>query len=65
MAELKLTVERLQIGVFVKLPVKWGEHPFMFTSFKIKSQEQIEVIRNLGLKHVIVVPEKSDKPPYR
>lgn len=63
MAELKLTVERLQIGVFVKLPVKWGEHPFMFTSFKIKSQEQIEVIRNLGLKHVIVVPEKSDKPP--
>ncbi len=63
MAELKLTVERLQIGVFVKLPVKWGEHPFMFTSFKIKSQEQIEVIRNLGLKHVIVVPEKSDTPP--
>ncbi|MGY5451786.1 HD-GYP domain-containing protein [Agarivorans sp. MS3-6] len=63
MAEIKLSVERLQTGVFVKLPVKWGEHPFMFTSFKIKSQDQIEVIRNLGLKHVIVVPEKSTAPP--
>ncbi|WP_432455804.1 MULTISPECIES: HD-GYP domain-containing protein [unclassified Agarivorans] len=63
MAEIKLSVERLQTGVFVKLPVKWGEHPFMFTSFKIKSQDQIEVIRNLGLKHVIVVPEKSDNAP--
>ncbi|MDO6765544.1 HD-GYP domain-containing protein [Agarivorans sp. 1_MG-2023] len=63
MAELKLNVERLQTGVFVKLPVKWGEHPFMFTSFKIKSQDQIDVIKNLGLKHVIVVPEKSDTPP--
>lgn len=63
MAELKLSVERLQPGVFVKLPVKWGEHPFMFTSFKIKSNEQIAVIRSLGLKHVIVVPDKSTSPP--
>ncbi|MFO6424150.1 HD-GYP domain-containing protein [Motilimonas sp. KMU-193] len=63
MAELKISVNRLQLGNYVKLPVNWGDHPFLFSNFKIKSQEQIEVIRNLGLKHVTIVPDKSDNLP--
>ncbi len=63
MAEIKISVDRIQEGNYVKLPVTWGSHPFLFTNFKIKSQEQIDVIRKLGLKHVTIVPEKSDVPP--
>ncbi|MCE2596837.1 HD-GYP domain-containing protein [Motilimonas cestriensis] len=63
MAELKISVNRLQLGNYVKLPVNWGNHPFLFSNFKIKSQDQIDVIRNLGLKHVTIVPEKSDNLP--
>jgi HD-GYP domain-containing protein (c-di-GMP phosphodiesterase class II) len=63
MAEIKLSIDRLQEGIYIKLPVKWGDHPFMFSSFKIRSQQQIDVIRHLGLKHVLVIPEKSDTSP--
>ena len=63
MAELKISVNRLQLGNYVKLPVNWGSHPFLFSSFKIKSQGQIDIIRHLGLKHVTIVPEKSDNLP--
>jgi putative nucleotidyltransferase with HDIG domain len=36
------------------------EHPFTFSSFKIKSLEQIETIQSLGLTRIRYSPEKSD-----
>ncbi|GAA4498415.1 HD-GYP domain-containing protein [Pseudaeromonas paramecii] len=63
MAGIKISIDRLQIGNYVKLPVNWKDHPFLFSSFLIKSQEQIDLIRSLGLKQVVIFPDKSDTPP--
>ncbi|MCV6003771.1 DUF3391 domain-containing protein, partial [Escherichia coli] len=37
--------------------------PFLLNSFKIKDQEQVEMIRHLGVKFVYFNPEQSDAVP--
>ncbi|QYJ80199.1 HD-GYP domain-containing protein [Shewanella acanthi] len=59
----KVSVSQLQIGNFVRLPVSWKDHPFLFSSFLIKQSAQIELIKNLGIQFVIVDLERSDTPP--
>ncbi|EHR0247898.1 HD-GYP domain-containing protein [Vibrio parahaemolyticus] len=63
MAAIKLTVDRIQPGLHIRLPLKWNDHPFLLNSFKIKDQEQIEMIRHLGVKFVYFNPEQSDVAP--
>ncbi|USD65598.1 HD-GYP domain-containing protein [Vibrio sp. SCSIO 43136] len=63
MASIKITVDRIQPGLHVRLPVSWKDHPFLLNSFKIKSQEQVDIIRHLGIKHVFINPEQSDTQP--
>ncbi|XAW89299.1 HD-GYP domain-containing protein [Vibrio sp. CDRSL-10 TSBA] len=63
MASIKITVDRLQPGLHIRLPVKWNEHPFLFNSFKISTQEQIRLIRHLGIQHVFLNPAQSDTSP--
>ncbi|HGS4675696.1 MULTISPECIES: HD-GYP domain-containing protein [Vibrio] len=63
MASIKITVDRLQPGLYIRLPVKWNEHPFLFNSFKIKSQEQIQLIKHLGIQHAFLNPGLSDSQP--
>lgn len=63
MTGIKISVDRLQVGNYVSLPLGWREHPFLFSSFKLKSEEEIELIRRLGLKLVTIIPDKSDAPP--
>lgn len=62
MTGIKISVDRLQVGNYVSLPLGWREHPFLFSSFKLKSEEEIELIRRLGLKLVTIIPDKSDAP---
>ncbi|GIU14764.1 HD family phosphohydrolase [Shewanella sp. MBTL60-007] len=59
----KVAVGQLQVGNFVRLPIAWKDHPFIFNSFKIKQQAQIELIKNLGLEFVYIRPERSDSQP--
>ncbi len=63
MASIKITVDRLQPGLHIRLPVKWNEHPFLLNSFKIKDQEQIRLIKHLGIQHVFLNPSQSDTKP--
>jgi putative nucleotidyltransferase with HDIG domain len=63
MEEQKVLIDQLRTGLFIRLNLKWGEHPFFFSSFKIKSDEQIQILRELGLKEITYVPEKSDCQP--
>ncbi|MFG0604471.1 HD-GYP domain-containing protein [Vibrio mimicus] len=63
MASIKITVDRLQPGLHIRLPVKWNEHPFLFNSFKIKSPDQIQMIKHLGIQHVFLNPSLSDEKP--
>lgn len=63
MAGIKILTERLCIGLHIRLPLKWNEHPFILNSFKIKSDEQIAILRHLGLKYVFFNPGQSDCDP--
>jgi len=60
-----ISVDQLQIGLYVYLDMKWFEHPFAFNNFKIKDEEQIRIIRSLGVKKVRFDPARSDlkSPP--
>ncbi|HEY6898816.1 MAG TPA: HD domain-containing phosphohydrolase [Rhodocyclaceae bacterium] len=58
-----ISVEQLQIGVYVYLDVGWMHHPFSFNNFKIRSEEQLQTIRQLGLQQVRWDPERSDHKP--
>ena len=63
-SSILLDIGQLRIGMYVQLDVNWLQHPFPVGSFRIASQEQIATLRELGLKEVRYVPEKSD-PQWR
>ncbi len=61
--ESAILPSQLCIGMHVHLDIPWMDHPFTFSSFKIKSLEQIELIQSLGLKRLRYAPAKSDSEP--
>lgn len=63
MPEYRVDVDHLHVGVFIRLELGWFQHPFPVNRFKIKSQDQIDTLRQLGLTSVICIPEKSDELP--
>ena len=54
---------QLCIGLHVHLDLQWTAHPFSFSSFKIKTQEQIATLQSLGLTRVRISPARSDTRP--
>ncbi|MBL8398514.1 MAG: DUF3391 domain-containing protein [Candidatus Accumulibacter sp.] len=54
-----LPADDLVVGHFVHLDLGWLEHPFPFNTFKILSQDQLEIIRGLRLDKVRVDLKKS------
>jgi len=62
-AENLISVHQLQVGVYVYLDVGWMQHPFSFNNFKIRDEEQLKTIRQLGLKVVRWDPARSDLKP--
>lgn len=63
MSGIKISLDRIQVGNYIKLPLGWCDHPFMFNNFKIDSQQQIDLIRKLGVTHVTVYPQRSESGP--
>jgi len=60
----RVSTDRLRPGVFVRLDgLKWYEHPFLFTSFKIHDERQIAALHEAGIREVLCVPGKSDVLP--
>ena len=45
------------------LNLSWLQHPFAFNSFVIRSQNEIDTIRGLGLKEVEVDPARGESAP--
>ncbi|HEX9174153.1 MAG TPA: DUF3391 domain-containing protein, partial [Telluria sp.] len=62
---------QLQVGLYIYLDLKWMEQPFAFGNFMIRNDEQIRIIRSLGLKSVrcdpalssVAIPPPSPTPP--
>jgi putative nucleotidyltransferase with HDIG domain len=57
-----ISPERLQVGMFVRLD-GWINHPFLFNAFKIRDDEQLAVLRSLGLREIQYDPARSDAAP--
>jgi putative nucleotidyltransferase with HDIG domain len=55
--------EQLCLGLFIHLDLGWMDHPFTFSSFLIKTDDQIEIIRKLGLPRIRYEPAKSTAGP--
>ena len=62
MALIQASIEQLRVGHYIHLPTGWTSHPFMFNAFKIKDQQQLDIIRHLDLTLLMVDPDKSDLP---
>ncbi len=58
-----ISIDQLQVGLYIHLDMHWMDHPFSFGSFRIKSQEQIDTLRQLGLKQIRYDPERSVAKP--
>lgn len=58
-----IPIDQLQVGLYVHLDLKWFEHPFAFSHFKIKNEAQLSTIRSLGLKSVRYDPALSSARP--
>jgi putative nucleotidyltransferase with HDIG domain len=56
--------EQLCIGLYVHIDLPWFSHPFSFSSFKIRSQDQIRQLRALKVKRFRCDPDQSDNNPY-
>jgi len=55
-----IDVTQLRVGMFIHLDLGWMSHPFPLSSFKLSSEEQLLILRRLGLKQVRWSPGKSD-----
>lgn len=55
-----VSMDQLRIGLYIYLDLRWFDHPFALSHFKIKTEDQIKTIRGLGLKSVRYSPELSD-----
>ena len=63
MGAQEISVDRLQPGVFVELDLAWHRHPFLFNKFKIKDEDDIAVLKDIGLSSVRFDPKRSDVQP--
>ena len=59
-ADPLIDVNQLKVGMFIHLDLGWMSHPFPLSSFKLSSEEQLLILRRLGLKQVRWSPGKSD-----
>ncbi len=58
-----ISPDQLCIGLYVHLDLGWMKHPFAFSNFKIKNEEQLQKIRGLNLKKIRFDPQRSDVVP--
>jgi hypothetical protein len=57
-----IPIDQGQIGLYVYLDLKGFQHPFAFSHFKVKTEDQLRILRGLGLATVRVDPALSDGP---
>ncbi|MDO9220165.1 MAG: DUF3391 domain-containing protein, partial [Thiobacillus sp.] len=60
--EQRIHVEQVRVGLYIHLE-GWTDHPFLFSRFKVRNEKQVQVLRSLGMTHVLFDPAKSDQPP--
>jgi len=57
---ITIDVRQARVGLFVTLDLSWLDHPFLTSSFRIKDEQQLDLLRRLGLTTLRYNPERSD-----
>ncbi|WOT03919.1 HD-GYP domain-containing protein [Shewanella youngdeokensis] len=52
---VKIPVSQLMVGITIKLPLSWTQHPFLFNQFEIETTAQIEIVKSLNLTYVYLI----------
>jgi HD-GYP domain-containing protein (c-di-GMP phosphodiesterase class II) len=60
MGFIPITIEKLQVGIFIKLDHVWTDHPFVKNTFKITSDDDIALIKKHRLFKILYDPDQSD-----
>jgi HD-GYP domain-containing protein (c-di-GMP phosphodiesterase class II) len=60
MGFIPITIEKLQVGIFIKLDHVWTDHPFVKNTFKISSEDDIALIKKHRLFKILYDPDQSD-----
>ncbi len=60
--EQKISPAQLRVGLHIRLD-GWMEHPFLFSSFKIRNEKQLKALQSLGLETLWWLPDRSDATP--
>ena len=61
--EIYVAAAQLRPGVYVRLPVPWMEHPFLFNSFLIADEDQVRELAALNLPHLLCDVTRCKVPP--
>lgn len=61
--EVAIAATQLRPGVYVRLPLAWMDHQFMFSAFVIADEEQVRQIAALDLPQLFCDPARSRVPP--
>ncbi|GAU08329.1 HD-GYP domain-containing protein [Desulfoplanes formicivorans] len=61
--EHTISADQLQTGIFVCLEEHWLKHPFLLNNFKIKTEKQLAILKQLGITEFRYDPDRSDRPP--
>lgn len=57
---ITIDIRQARVGLFVSLDLSWLDHPFLTSSFKIKDEKQLDLLKRLGLTTLRYNPERSD-----
>lgn len=60
---IPIDARQLQPGLYVSLGLRWMDHPFLFSSFRLSTPEQVEKVRALGLSNIAYHPARSKVRP--
>jgi putative nucleotidyltransferase with HDIG domain len=60
--EQRVGIDQLRVGMHIRLE-SWMDHPFLFSSFKIRNEKQLQQLRSLRIAHVLYDSSKSDVTP--
>lgn len=60
---IPIDARQLQPGLYVSLGLRWMDHPFLFSSFRLSTPEQVEKVRALGLGNIAYHPARSKVRP--
>jgi len=60
--EQRISIDQVRVGLYIRME-SWMDHPFLFSSFKIRNEKQLQQLRSLGITHVLYDSSKSDQSP--